>query len=271
MLLLLSLTSEKTHKLAKELSEISGLVFVNDSTLIAHNDGGNKPYLYVLNKNGSIRHKTWISSVKNIDFEDLCFDGKESLFIGDFGNNNNKRTDLKIVKVKLDQVLIQDSVAAECIYFTYPNQNEFPPLLKDKYFDCEAMTYYNDSLRLFTKCRAEPFNGRCYLYALPTKPGNYKARLSQYFIIGSRDWFRDAATAVDFYQQHIYLLTYNRYIVYSIVNNRLKYEYHQSLLPLTQKEAIAVHSSGMIYLADERNKLLGGGNLYALKPKKKKK
>lgn len=269
--LLLSLNAEKTIRLPKELSEISDLVFINDTTFVSINDSGNEPIIYVQNLNGSIRHKAEISNFKNIDWEDLAFDGKNHVYIGDFGNNENSRKDLRILKVQLDKLVSQSSVEAEAIYFSYPNQTEFPPKLKDKYFDCEAMAFYHDSLRIFTKCRAEPFNGRCYVYSLPTATGTYKARYQQYFIIGDRDWFRDAATAADFAKDKLYILTYNRYIVYTIDGGKLQYQYHQTLLPLTQKESLAIHPKGNIYLADERNKLLGGGNLYVLKPKQKQK
>jgi hypothetical protein len=36
------------------------------------------------------------------------------------------------------------------------------------------------------------------------------------------------------------------------------------LFPITQKEALAVNKNGLVYLADERNKLLGGGLIYTV-------
>lgn len=265
-LFLVAATVQKTTRLSKDLKEISGLVFANDTTLIAHNDGGNDPKLFVLNLNGSIRHKVTITNAENKDFEDIALDSKGNLYIGDFGNNNNKRTDLKILKVSLQKVLDNQDVEAKFIEFSYPEQTDFPPLLKEKYFDCEAMSFYNDSLYLFTKCRTEPFDGKCFVYTLPTNPGNYKARKKYYMIIGKRDWFRDAITGADIRENKLVLLTYNRIIVHSFENGRAKYESHNTLLPITQKEAIAIHSSGSIYVADERQKIIGGGNLYVIKP-----
>jgi hypothetical protein len=268
-LFLVAATVQKTTRLSKELKEISGLVFANDTTLIAHNDGGNDPKLFVLNLNGSIRHRVTITNAVNEDFEDITLDSKGNLYIGDFGNNTNKRRDLKILKVSLQKVLNNENVEAKFIEFSYPEQKEFPPILKEKYFDCEAMSFYNDSLYLFTKCRSEPFDGKCFVYTLPTKPGTYKATKKYYMIIGNRDWFRDAVTAADIRDNKLYILTYNRIIVHSFENGRAKYESHNTLLPITQKEALVVHPSGNIYVADEHQKIIGGGNLYVINPKEK--
>lgn len=270
-LFLLAAAVQKTYRLPKELKEISGWVFVNDSTLIAHNDGGNDPKIFVLNLDGSIRHKITVTNAENTDWEDITTDHKGHLYLGDFGNNNNTRTNLRILKVSLKKVLDNQDVEAKYIDFSYPEQTDFPPKLSEKYYDCEAMSYYNDSLYLFTKCRTEPFDGRCYVYTLPTKPGVYKAKKKYYMVLGKRDWFRDAATSAAIWKDKLYLLTYNRIITHTFENGRAKYESHQTLLPITQKEAIAIHSNGKIYVADERQKIVGGGNMYIIKQETKKK
>jgi hypothetical protein len=269
-LFLVAATMQKSNRLSKELKEISGWVFANDSTLIAHNDGGNDPKIFVLNLNGSIRHKINVTNAENVDWEDIALDQK-NIYIGDFGNNNNTRTDLKILKVSLKKVLDNQDVEAKFIEFSYPEQKALPPKLAEKYFDCEAMSLYNDSLYLFTKCRSEPFDGKCFVYTLPTKPGTYKAQKKYYMVIGKRDWFRDAATGADIQNGKLVLLTYNRIITHSFENGRAKYESHQTMLPITQKETIAIHPNGSIYVADERQKIVGGGNMYIIKPTEKKK
>jgi hypothetical protein len=263
---LVASTTQKTTSLPKDLKEISGWVFADDSTLIAHNDGGNDPEIFVLNLDGSIRHRVSVTNAENEDWEDIALDQKGHLYIGDFGNNNNTRKDLRVLKVSLKKVLDNQDVEAKFIEFSYPEQKEFPPNLTEKYFDCEAMSFYNDSLYLFTKCRSEPFDGKCYVYTLPTKPGTYKAQKKYYVVIGKRDWFRDAATSAAIQNGKLYLLTYNRVIIHTFENGRAKYESHQTMLPITQKEAIAVHSNGKIYIGDERQKLVGGGNMYIIKP-----
>ena len=57
--------SQKSILLSDELKEISGIQFINDSLLVAHNDGGNGPMLYFLNPNtGSILKRVVVKDVK---------------------------------------------------------------------------------------------------------------------------------------------------------------------------------------------------------------
>src|SRR3989338_305548 len=93
---------ERKGQLPKELKEDSGWVFVNDTTLIAHNDGGNEAILYVL----------------NLDFEALPTDGKTHLYLGDFGNNNNDRPDLAVYKLNIQEVLTKEAVTGKAIRFS---------------------------------------------------------------------------------------------------------------------------------------------------------
>lgn len=270
--LLFGFISSEESNLSKDLKEISGWVFVNDSTLIAHNDSGDEAKLFVLNSTGKIRHRVHIKNVKNIDMEDIAFDGKHHLFIGDFGNNLNKRQDLAIYKIKLDDVLDNIDVTAEIIHFSYPDQQEYPPALSSMYYDCEAMVYAEDSLYLFTKNRTSPFDGKCMIYKLPVKAGTYDATYHNFIIIGKRDWYRDAVTAADYKNQKLFLLTYNRVISYSFIHGKVKYLAHQTFNPITQKEALAIGPNNKLYLADERHKIMGGGHIYIIdQPIKKKK
>ncbi len=267
----LSANAKRFASLPRSLKEISGWVFVNDSTLIAHNDSGNEPLLYVLNLDGTIRHTSRIKDVENIDFEDITFDGKQHVFVGDIGNNANKRQDLVVYKLKLDKILSESEVEAKAIAFSYPDQTSFPADKKEFYFDAEALTFHNDSLFIFTKNRTVPFNGSCKVYALPTKAGNYKATWKYDLLIGKRDWYRDAITSGQFYKNELILLTYNRILFYSINSNFPKFETQIALTPITQKEALAVRNKDLIYVADERQKIIGGGNMYHIKRTKTKK
>jgi hypothetical protein len=271
-LLIFSATVKKKAILDKELKEISGWVFVNDSTIVAHNDSGDDPRLFILELNGEIRHKTKLLKVKNVDFEDITFDGKKHLYLGDFGNNDNNRKDLVIYKINLDDILSNTDTEPKKINFSYEEQTDFPAIKKEKYFDCEAMGFYKDSLYLFTKCRTEPFDGKCMMYKCPTKTGNYKLKRVYYFKVGSRDWYRDAITGASFFKDKLYLTTYNRVIRYNMENKLPKFKDQQSMLPITQKEAVAVNpKSGVVYVADERVKLVGGGNMYTVDFSVKKK
>lgn len=258
-------------KVPKELNEISGLVFLNDSVLVAHNDGGDEPILYFLNLKGEEIHRVKIEGAKNVDWEDITFDGKEFLYIGDIGNNNNARKDLCIYKVNSKGILKKDSVKSEKINLSYSEQKEFPENKPDRHFDAEGMAFVNDSIYIFTKCRTEPFDGKCYGYKVSAKAGNYKLEKQFELFLGKDGWFKDSATAVDIRDDKCYILTYNRLMIYTFENGKFVFSRHILLAPLSQIEAVAVNSRGEVFISDEEQKLLGGGKLYKVSLKEKKK
>jgi hypothetical protein len=263
---------KKIAKLRENLKEISGLAFLNDTVLIAHNDGGNDATLYFLNLKGEQFHSVKVENAKNKDWEDITVDGKGNLYIGDIGNNGNNRENLCIYKINTFGILKKESVSAEKINFRYSEQKDFPPDVKKLHFDAEALAYYNDSLYIFTKCRTEPFDGKSFCYSLPTKPERYKLSKDFELNIGKEGWWKDCITAAEIKNNKCYLLTYNRIIIYTILKGKFTFSHSISLESISQYEAMAVNSKGVIFIADEQNKLLGGGNLYTVtEPKKKKK
>lgn len=264
---------ERKGTLPKKLKEISGWVFVNDSTLVAHNDSGNDPVLYVLNTDGTIRHETLLEGTGNIDFEDIATDRKGNIYLADFGNNGNTRKDLAIYKLNMWNVLHDDAVTGKAIAFSYEDQEAFPPAAAQRYFDAEALAYYKDSLYIFTKCRTEPFDGKCMIYRLPVTPGTHKAVYKTYLKTGKRGWLKDSVTAADIRNGELYLLTYTKMLIYTLGKDRKgTFKTQVSMLPISQKEALAVHKNGKIYVTDERQKLIGGGTIFVVtqKPEKKK-
>lgn len=268
-LFLLGASVEKKDTLPKSLKEISGWIFANDSTLIAHNDSGNDPKLFVIEKNGKIIHEAVIKDVENVDFEACTRDKKGNFYLGDIGNNLNKRKNLVVYKISIEQILTQDEVSAKKIFFSYPEQTDFPPADSLLNYDAESLAFRKDSLYIFTKCRTVPFTGKSMIYAFPAKPGTYKAKLKGFIRTGRRDWYRDAVTSAEFFNNTLYLQTYNRMIIYDYSTGKPVFTKQMNMLPITQKEALAVRKKGVIYVADERHKILGGGHIFVVKPDKK--
>lgn len=264
LLLFISASYKKVASLPKELQEISGLAFLDDSTMVAHNDSGDSARIYLINTKAKLQRTIQLNNAKNIDYEDVTTDSKAYLYLADIGNNNNNRKNLCIYKIASSGLRSKKKVDCSKINFSYPEQKAYPPNSKELYYDAECITYYKDSLYIFTKCRTEPFDGICKVYSLPTKPGTYKAKLSYSLKIGKRDWYRDAITGGCFHKELLYLITYNRIIKYKVVNRKAVFQ-KQYGLGISQKEAIAVDKKGLIYIADEKHKLLGGGNLHTLK------
>jgi len=61
-------------------------------------DNGNSDNIYKTDFEGNIIQQFDVKNAKNTDWEDLCKDNSENLYIGDFGNNANDRKNLVIYK-----------------------------------------------------------------------------------------------------------------------------------------------------------------------------
>jgi hypothetical protein len=167
--------------LPEEIKETSGLAYFNN-LLYTHNDKGNSNSLYALNKNnGKIESTYTISDVKNIDWEDLA-ESEEYIFIGDIGNNDGNRRDLRIFKIKKSKFLNKESTnikVDEIIEFKFADQDQFKNSKKHN-FDSEALIYFKDYLYLFSKNRG---GSLCNVYKIPSKSGNYTVKIIDSFNI----------------------------------------------------------------------------------------
>jgi len=253
---------KRVGTLSDDLNEISGLAFINDSIMVGHNDGGDGAKLYFMNVKGKVIHTTLIENATNIDWEDIAYDGKEFLYIADNGNNNNDRKDLVIYKVNTKDILTKKSVPSEKIKISYNEQKAFPPEKSKLYFDAESISFYKNELYIFTKCRAVPFDGISYCYTVPTKPGTYALDKKYELFIGKDGWWKDSSTGSEIKGGKFYILTYNRLLIYTLENNNFVMESEMLMEPISQFEGIAINKKGEIFIADEKNSLLGGGNIY---------
>jgi len=246
------------------LNEVSGIEIDSKRDLIwMLNDSGNASKIYGLDTKGKIIRTLKIHA-KNNDWEDLASDTNGNIYIGDFGNNSNKRKNLVILKVSKDSLDNSKKIDVERISFYYPNQKKFPPKRKQRHFDCEAFFYYNDSLYLFTKSREKGNFGKTNLYKIPASQGNHKAQF-----IGSFKTCNDLpcwVTSVDISDdgKQIALLTLNAVWIFSDYKNDdffngkvIKYNFDFE----SQKESVCFKNKNTLYITDE-NVLGKGGNLY---------
>lgn len=253
--------------LPEHISESSGLAFYNDSILITHNDSGDKPLLYFMNLKGKLVGQVLVENASNTDWEDICTDNKGNVYVADIGNNNNNRKSLNIYKISMDRLLGKEKVNAELITYAYPDQKAFPPIDSLKNYDAEGLAYQNDSLLIFTKCRATPFNGVTYCYKVPTTPGNHLARKSFELFIGTKGFMKDAVTAATICKENLYLLTYNRFLIYKYQQGSWVFQEQHFTQPYSQKEALITKDNRTIYITDEVQKIVGGGKLYKMELK----
>ncbi len=160
-------------RLSYTIHESSGLLWWNNQ-LWTHNDSGGAPALYAIDTStGKVQKKVVIANATNVDWEDLAQD-EDYIYIGDFGNNKNgNRKDLKIYKVKKEDVSNNTTVVAEIINFSYSDQTMVTPAKGEQTnFDCEAFIAYGDSLYLFSK---DWIDNKTRLYKLSKVQGTHTA------------------------------------------------------------------------------------------------
>lgn len=133
------------------LDENSGLIFW-DNLLWTFNDSGGENKIYGFDFKGNIKKEIELTGALNIDWEEIAQD-ETHIYIGDFGNNNGFRRNLKIYLINKNDIKpeAKQEIKWEAIDFEYANQEQFgyPPLTTP--FDCEAMVVLNDTIILFTK------------------------------------------------------------------------------------------------------------------------
>lgn len=163
---------QETGRMNHRAQESSGLETAGpEGDLWTHADGGNTARLYRVTRQGDLLQALDLEPLRNIDWEDLTQDDNHTLYLGDFGNNQNKRRNLCIYRLSGPELRHTDT-----IQFSYPDQHDFPPRKPRRNFDCEAFYFYQDSLYLFTKNRGE--GGMVKQYVVPAAPGRYVARLA---------------------------------------------------------------------------------------------
>lgn len=262
---------KKIASLSDKLHETSGLVFYKDKYLITHNDGGHKSEIYVISKEGKIKRKIDIKDADNDDWEDLACSPDGRLFIGDFGNNENKRKKCQVYILK-DGFIKKEDAKAKKISFTYEDQKKYPPKEEDLNFDAEAFIWMNDSLYIFTKCRSKPYTGISNVYVLPDEEGEYEARKVGAISFCKYGWRFCSVTAADYHHasKTLVLLFYTKVAVIKNFTGNPFFQGDVKLYNLSgikQREAIAFINENEWYMTDEKHPKLGGGNLYHLTKK----
>ncbi len=158
--------------LPEQVNETSGLLFYNGK-LITHNDSGGSANLYEIDTiSGTITRTINITNANNIDWEDITQDDTY-IYIGDFGNNNGNRQDLKIYRILKSDFTSATSITSEIITFSYEDQVDFTTNPYNHDFDAEAFSVYNNELIIFSKNWA---TSEVKAYSIPNTIGNHSAK-----------------------------------------------------------------------------------------------
>ncbi|MBT8301663.1 MAG: hypothetical protein HKP42_00855 [Maribacter sp.] len=255
-------------KLPKKLDENSGIVTLKDSAIWLIEDRGNPDKIYNVDFKGNLLKELKVKNAKNHDWEDLAEDKEGNLYIGDFGNNSNKRKDLVIYKIPNPEIEKGDKIDAEKIKFSYPDQKDFPPLAAELNYDAEAFFYHKDFLYVITKNRTIPFSGEAVIYKIPAIPGEHSAKYIGKFIPCKQDILCQV-TAADISQDGstIAILGYGKLFLFTdfewddFSKGKMK---TINLGATTQLESVCFLNNDTLLLSDEKRGNTGG-NLYTLK------
>ncbi len=254
-------TLRRVASFPSELNEISGMVLLQDK-ILAIPDGGNPPFLYITDTSGTLWHKVYIEG-GNQDWEEISLSGDSILYIGDFGNNDNTRQNLSILKIRFEaQKMLKfeyDSLKSERIEFSYANQLEFPPSQGQLNFDAEAMVCVGDSIWIFTKNRTAPYTGWTYLYKLSTQPGKYAITCSDSFqnatTVKELSWITGACVTTF---GDLILLSSDHALRFDGYNFRVPPQ-RLSFSHISQKESLFYGFNNNLWISDEKNPLLPAG------------
>lgn len=233
----------------QKVAEISGFEQANpEGDLWTQADGGNSANLFKITPQGDLLGKLDLAPLTNIDWEDLAQDDEERLYIGDFGNNQNKRRNLAIYRL----TGLPQKPKIDTIHFRYADQRSFPPKKSARNFDCEAFYYQHDSLYLFTKNRGK--SGWVKEYVLPAQPGNYQAKLIDSIQVNT--WITAADISPDGHT--VALLGYGRVYLIELQAGRKLFDCPKSclLIPTTgQAEALVFTNNHDFVFSNEKGKI----------------
>ncbi|OAB77352.1 hypothetical protein ULVI_12680 [Cochleicola gelatinilyticus] len=232
-------------------------------------DSGNAPTIYGYDIQKKLVAQTiTITNAKNTDWEDLASDLDGNLYIGDFGNNHNKRNDLSIYKVERVGSISEKETEATKTSFSFEDQVQFPPKKKNRNFDVEGFIFLNDYFYLFTRNRSKHFDGTTSVYRLPAKEGSFKAkRIASYITCTQKQECAVTSADYDLETNTLVLLSYSNVWAFSNFENDRFFEGTVKHIPLqypSQKESISFKNSDTVFIVDELTNIVGG-NLYEMK------
>ncbi|SDT44892.1 hypothetical protein SAMN05192545_3834 [Maribacter dokdonensis] len=247
------------------LDENSGLATYGDSTVWVIEDGGNKDEIYQINLKGDILKSLKVKNGDNQDWEDLTTDNAGNLYIGDIGNNANKRKDLVIYKLPNPTIEPGDKIDAEKIKLHYPDQKDFPPKKEGLFYDSEAIFHHDGKIFIVIKNRSKAFTGEAHIYSVPDTKGTYEATLVGSFT-PCKDWKICQITSIDISPKgdRIVALSYGKLFIFTDFtwDDFTKGNMQEiDLGARSQLESVCFLNDDTLLISDEKAHS-EGGNLY---------
>lgn len=252
--------------LPKKLKEVSGIALSKDKkTIWTIEDQGNKNRVYGLDRQGKLIADVLVENAENTDWEEIITDATGNIYLGDFGNNDNQRKDLAILKIDLKDASQTTTQVTQTTKFHYEGQTDFPPKKSNWLYDCEAFIEMDGNFYLFTKNRSKGFDGTFLVFQVPNKEGDFEAKLIGTLKLDGK--YADAAitsASINSTKDRIVLLNHKNIQVLTgfSANDFSKVKIQK--IPLdhnSQKEGIVFLDDKTLLIADEKDKETGG-NVY---------
>jgi hypothetical protein len=250
-----AITASVKCTLPSALHEASGIDY-NGTDFWTHNDNGSNK-IFRISTTGSLRQTLTITGATNRNWEDITHNATHTMmYIGDFGNNNFDRTNLRIYKIATPSSTAT-STTCSVINFRYPDQHQFPA--KWKNFDAEAFFHHNNKLYIFTKGDGNA-TGYTKLYTVPDASGTYVATLVDSFEVNSR--ITGAAISSD--EKSVTLISNTKIFLFRDFTGTNIFNGRFTMIPIagswTQKEGVSFKTGTTIYMVDEGSP----GHLYSV-------
>lgn len=254
---------KELYSLPKKLKEVSGITYFPENNLLyTLEDSGNKNAIYAIDSKGKLAKTITISNATNVDWEDITKDKAGNIYIGDFGNNDNKRRDLCIYKVAKNQLNNDLAKAEYKISFSYPEQKEFPPKKKELFFDVESFFEMNGYFYLFTKNRSKGFDGTVFIYKIKNAAGTQKAvKIGEFKTCNNYNHCVLTSASLSPDGKKVALLSHDKVLLFKDFKGDLFHKGTQTEINLnhfSQKESIVFKDNNTLLIADEKTNKIGG-------------
>ena len=231
--LVLELTDER-------IDESSGLAASRRHPGIywTHNDSGDRPRIFAIDRRGGTVAEIQIDGAKARDWEDIAIDDAGKLYLGDIGNNANRRRDLTVYRIAEPDPAVGDGSATveAALRYRYADQSAYPQPERSA-FDAEALFWRAGSLYILTKHRTDTWTT---LYRLATTPQDEEQVLQplQQIDVGWTSPAGGNVTAADLHpdQPLLALLTYQNIQLFDVSGSGDE-------LRLTSRKTIALRTA----------------------------
>lgn len=242
---------QRLGTLAPVLGECSGICPSPWSDhLLALNDSGGEAEIYEITTQGKLVKTYPVPDAVNRDWEEITTDAAGNVYIGDFGNNANRRKDLTIYKYTRGTPMLHGSDSGippvqdlqgpdpqggttQKINFRFADQT-FEPGEKKEY-DCEAFFWANDSLYLFTKSWEKGVK-MCRMYVLPDRPGHYVVSPREEVLLKAQ--VTGAAISPD--ARQFALISYGKIFLFGIENGKIGFRSPVACIKIARNQTEAI-------------------------------